>query len=407
MSAAASDSGSSASDWTSSALSGAATLLGAVGGLVASLADKSATRLWASPSASLKVARAEDDIVIPIYRTNWANISQHRLLCFSSSFFYRVNPQGGRGDVRAVYSYANVKRLDVDTRGRKVSIHFFDGAAPEHLQCARLEELVNLLVERCNALRPAVSVHFEKGSTPFAVSGGAPSGARWQSHSPTPSEAPSPPAVLRAALGGGAYPAAGVGRRGRLAGGRVLAAGPDAAGLVGRAGAAADGLAAALDAADPRAFSPVDLSPRGDPGARPSIGEALSAISPRRLPLASPPAPDVSALHACLAQLEGIAPAPAPRAPRVAPFKEAPSPAPAASPGLSASTSPFLSASEEERRAPSSGGGAGGPSTSGGEEDSLRAGSAFTPAAEEADEAVLAPAAPLGKAARRKKKKGQ
>eukprot|EP00741_Cyanophora_paradoxa_P018471 tig00021070_g17834.t1 len=152
-----------------------------------------------------------------------------------------------------------------------------------------------------------------------------------------------------------------------------------------------------------RAFSPVDLSPRGDPAPIPR----LSAISPRRLPLASPPAPDVSALHACLAQLEGIAPAPAPRAPRVAPFKEAPSPAPAASPGLSAS--PFASASEEKRRTPSSGG-AGGPSTSGGEEEeSLRAGSAFAPAAEEGegDEAAPAPAAPLGRAARRKKKKGQ
>eukprot|EP00741_Cyanophora_paradoxa_P018474 tig00021070_g17837.t1 len=165
------------------------------------------------------------------------------------------------------------------------------------------------------------------------------------------------------------------GRRptGRLAGGRVLAAGPDAAGLVGRAGTAADGLAAALEAADPRLL-PVDLSPRGDPAPIPR----LSAISPRRLPLASPPAPD-----------------------------EAPSPAPAASPGLSAS--PFASASEEKRRTPSSGG-AGGPSTSGGEEEeSLRAGSAFAPAAEEGegDEAAPAPAAPLGKAARRKKKKGQ
>eukprot|EP00741_Cyanophora_paradoxa_P018469 tig00021070_g17832.t1 len=169
----------------------------------------------------------------------------------------------------------------------------------------------------------------------------------------------------------------------------------------GGPGTAADGLAAALEAADPRLL-PVDLSPRGDPAPIPR----LSAISPRRLPLASPPAPDVSALHACLAQLEGIAPAPAPRAPRVAPFKEAPSPAPAASPGLSAS--PFLSASEEERRAPSSGG-AGGPSTSGGEEESLRAGSAFAPAAEEleGDEAAPAPAAPPSRAARRKKKKGQ
>eukprot|EP00741_Cyanophora_paradoxa_P018466 tig00021070_g17829.t1 len=260
---------------------------------------------------------------------------------------------------------------------------------------------------------------------------GAPSGARWQSHSPTPSEAPSvngwlpsapgaTPSVSPPPLHGGwrlppsSVPrsaAAPIPRRASANGAASRAAACSPPDLTppaswGGPGTAADGLAAALEAAGPRAFSPVDLSPRGDPGGRPSIGEALSAISPRRLPLASPPAPDVSALHACLAQLEGIAPAPAPRAPRVAPFKEAPSPAPAASPGLSAS--PFLSASEEERRAPSSGG-AGGPSTSGGEEESLRAGSAFAPAAEEGegDEAAPAPAAPPSRAARRKKKKGQ
>eukprot|EP00276_Gloeochaete_wittrockiana_P020713 CAMPEP_0184336638 /NCGR_PEP_ID=MMETSP1089-20130417/4849_1 /TAXON_ID=38269 ORGANISM="Gloeochaete wittrockiana, Strain SAG46.84" /NCGR_SAMPLE_ID=MMETSP1089 /ASSEMBLY_ACC=CAM_ASM_000445 /LENGTH=827 /DNA_ID=CAMNT_0026661691 /DNA_START=282 /DNA_END=2766 /DNA_ORIENTATION=+ len=156
-------------DWSSAVVSAAKGVFQGAGTVVSGAANYFWGIGGAGGPVSLKdpVTRKDTDPIIPVTRWNWYNKPQHRLIHFSKDSFHRVHPTaaGVRGEVRATYFYAALKKLEIDTNSKRLTIYFKDATPAEYLQCARIEEFVRHLVNRAHL--PESSIKFAEGCTTF------------------------------------------------------------------------------------------------------------------------------------------------------------------------------------------------------------------------------------------------